>query len=396
MAIGNQYVPSIQADALASPTQRISVIKERPDYEALKSLAGRSGSSLAWAAEIWTTRIGRLLAQRPTWNGPIHYMSFKNEGNEVVGMFPFGFQRRGPLTVVSLAGFYYPIRSVAVCARSVENVASMLAEELAGISGRTGLRFGPVIMEDPFNKELFIQLRARGWIVHPLEASTRMCVRLTQDVNEFLAGLSKKRVKQIRRSERKFLREREDAEIREYTRENCDDWFAVIDDMRSVEQASWLPDEGGDLHFESELNRKLWFELLGAPLSSIKPRIWIAYDNGKPVAFNLSLMTGEVCSVVIGHYDKEYRKHGLGHVLDLRQLTAAIADGATIADFGNGDSGYKQTVWKAQPARRMCDFLAFPPGVTGRLITSVLRLKQAIPATRDKLTAFGRQVGMLT
>lgn len=315
-----------------------------------------------------------LLHHRPGWRGPLRYLTARDDQGRLVGVLPFATQLKARVQFVALGGYFVPFRGYPVAAYAADIVARAFAEHLTDYPQGVGIRLGPVADNDPLATRLPNRLRELGWRFVPMPTEGRQIVHLPQSFAEYEASLSASELKNIRRRERKMQRERR-VEIKLRTTETCDDWDHAIRDMASIEEQSWLPKAGGDLHFPGEENRAFWNALLNARRTGLAARVWILHLDGTPAAYDFNIDSGSCRYSLFAHYAHDAKGYRPGFLLMLYEVEDAIKRGLRTIDLGAGDPGYKG-FWCAKRQGALLDTIAFPPGLRGMLLS---RLAAALP-----------------
>ena len=345
--------------------------RSKPSLEMWNELAAGMSSEHAWLAAIWQAGIEDCVTAQPGWDGPYEYLTVRGHCDAVLGILPFARQRYKGLSFLSLAGLYEPHRGLPVVAHSGNEIATALVDAFDNSGPLDCLRFGPVPETDVMMSRIRSELEQRGW-KSLATVSERAIIDLPSTYDEYQSQFSKRKLKSLRRCERKLHREHADVHAHKYTRENCSDWGEVIADLAVVEKASWLEHANGNLRFAPAHLAELWERLFSLPTPQIEPYAWVIYVRGEPVAFNVGFDVGQLRHEIAGHHCEDFRAYSLGFLLDWYQIKDAFDRGIRSIDMGQGDGGYKQ-VWQAQCRVRQNDFVFFPPGMLGSAMHALAR-----------------------
>lgn len=171
-------------------------------------------------------------------------------------------------------------------------------------------------------------------------------------------------LKRMSKALRKF--EREGGRVERHTGIEA---LAHIDELVAIEARSWKG-EAGVGRFQPGCGRAFLERVLRdlAPRGEIE--VWIARVDEHPVAFALSLLTGERILLYQGAYDQAYRKQGPGAVLEYVSIRRAWEAGVREYDYMSGNEPYKA---ERTNATRVIRYLALhTTGARGLLAYSLL------------------------
>ena len=145
-------------------------------------------------------------------------------------------------------------------------------------------------------------------------------------------------------------------------------WAETIRDLGVIERNSWQGREGGKLRFLGERNQAFWTKLLAESRFARLASVWLMYFKGEPVSFCFCLDCGNIRHIVANNYAERVHGYGTGSVLYGYVFRDAVESAAIESvNIGLGDSGYKSR-WGAKPSFALEDWIAFRPGVRGRLL----------------------------
>jgi CelD/BcsL family acetyltransferase involved in cellulose biosynthesis len=159
-----------------------------------------------------------------------------------------------------------------------------------------------------------------------------------------------------------------------------------VDEVAAVERASWKGRRAA-ARFQPGRGQELLRELL----STLGPRgemeLWLAYMDGRPVAYNVNLTPEGRVWIYQGAYHEEYRKYSVGAILDCLSIERGWQAGAREYDYLCGDEPYKLERTDAlREVRYLALFPNSPRGWTayGALIAPRWRLKR-VPGAKAAL-----------
>jgi Acetyltransferase (GNAT) domain len=387
---------SLPTPALAQEPQPISnaplitaIESTPPSREEWDEIGGNMTPEYRFLTAHWFEAWGdHFLGTLAGWRGPLRYVTARDQCGRLLGVLPVATQIKARAPFLALGGYYVPSRGFPVTHVAADAVARALAQHLTEQPERVGLRLGPVSDGDPCAGRFIDALRQRGWRLVPLSLERRQLVELPATLAEYQATLSISEVRNIRRRERKMQREQK-AEVKFLTTESTDNWDAAIADMALVEEQSWLPKRGGDLHFPGETNGAFWNAVLSSRREGLAARVWILYFEGAPVAYDFNIDSGSCRYSLFAHYAEVARSYRTGYLLMLYEVEDAIERGIRTIDLGAGDPGYKG-FWGSRPRGSLSDVIAFPPGFRGAVLT---RLATALPSLQRARGFAGVAVG---
>lgn len=298
------------------------------------------------------------------WTRPL--TAYSVESNDAtLGFIALAHQTVSGLRMQSLAGYYWPFRTLAV--RDDDDSRKAFAASLASHFSRrppaTVLRFGPVSSGDKALDELLRSLMKSGWTALRHDGGQAFVLDLPEDVAALEKSISHSLLKNTRYCRRRM--EKQFGSLSFDRHVIGVDSAEVLDVVGSIEAASWLSKKGGDLKFVGESNRRFWTSLGSAPGRSVRAVIWVLQCDGTPIAFSAHVETTETVYVIANSYDERWHAHSPGSVLSLELLGDACRRGKKRVDWGQGDSGYKSR-WGATPSACLFDVMLFRPGVRGR------------------------------
>ncbi|KQM64448.1 hypothetical protein ASE75_09095 [Sphingomonas sp. Leaf17] len=274
------------------------------------------------------------------------------------------------LGLVSIPGSYWPFRGFPVAADADPAIHAPVLAALAGAA--RGVRIGPVIDGDPAVGPLIAAARARGWVAidRYIADSWVLDLAAVQAEGPWPRGST------LRKN--RFHEKHLGAHGRlDWDFVTGDEWPVGFDAMARVEAASWIAarTDGRDAKFTDTGHGRFWRMAAEDPVLAAMFNAAILRVDGAPAAFSFDIDAGTTRYAIANSYDPAFAKHSPGKLLYYRNLTAGLARGIAVVDWGAGDSGYKQVLGAVQgPAMR--DWLLLRPGLpalAGRLLSGVWR-----------------------
>lgn len=290
-------------------------------------------------------------------------------GDATVGFIALAHQTVSGLRMRSLAGYYWPFRTLAVRDDddSRKAFAASVARHFSKRPPATVLRFGPVSSHDKAFDALLESLLDNGWSALRHEGGQAFLMDLPEDE----ASLEKNLGKHLLTHARYYRRRMEKRGSLSFERHVLGtDSAAALDAAEAIEAASWVAKKGGDLKFAGAANRKFWASLGASSGQPFRAVIWILRCGSTPVAFSAHVETAATVYIIANSYDEEWQAHRPGSVLSLELLGDACRRGKKRVDWGQGDSGYKSR-WGATPSASLFDVILFRPGIRGRMVRAL-------------------------
>jgi len=317
------------------------------------------------------------------WSGPLRYYICR-ERQTICGIIPFARQKISIISIASLAGYYWPYRSIYIASGPKEpnKVLSALGQHLATKPPAAILRFGPISSRDTMMRGVIQELLKAGWIGICKEMGPVFELDLSSGIDALKATASPSLLKHIEYSRRRLAKT---AGPITFERNALGDSTQQLEELAKVETRSWLPTKGGQLKFEGVDNQKFWTRLATEAQVELERVVWNMRCNGKAVAFSAHLETDRNIYIIANSYDEEWKSHSPGSLLTLEVLQDGVKRGKRLVDWGQGDSGYKGR-WGAVDGSVLYDVMIFKPCFRGRLAAKLA--KRALPtwtATLDSL-----------
>ncbi len=357
----------------AGPMCEAEVLDLRRDRALLDDVSG--AERRAFCTAPWLRAWESAFLPGDGWHGPLRIHAALADG-ECIGFVPLAEQRIHHLPVGSLAGYYWPYRTVcasadpARCAR----FAAIMADHFTRHPPAAVLRFGPVIDSDEGLRALLDALRRAGWRGMHRQAGENFALRLPDDPASLPACISHSLLKNINYRRRRIARTMGDIAFERHpVKGEC---AALLRDLQTVERASWQGAEGGTPKFVGCAEEGFWRNLAHTAPAGARPVAWLMRCAGRPIAYQVHIETAEVIYKIGSCYDAAWRTHSPGALLTYEIFSDACRRGVRHIDWGRGDSGYK-TTWGAAVDARLYEVLLFRPGMLGRAAFALAR--RALP-----------------
>jgi hypothetical protein len=342
------------------------------DAEFQRLVAALSPES-RFATGAWIRAWGKSFLPHENWFPPLRYLTVRGTDGQLRAVFPFATQKKFGISFASLGGFYWPFRSPIIPESSRAETFSALADAFTDSWRTIALRYGPVRETHPAIVSFNAALENRGWRVHRFTLGKTYSVSLPDTWQQFENSLGRNLRTNTYYYERKMRREGE-LEIRCIRNTTGASWARTIHDLGVVEGKSWQRTEGAQLRFFGERNQGFWTSLLCESGFGNIVSVWLMYFKGEPVSFCFCLDCAPVRHILANTYAENVRAYSTGSVLYMHVFRDAVESRIIRrVNIGMGDSGYK-TRWGAQPSFELVDWIAFRPGVRGRLLDFVNRV----------------------
>ena len=300
------------------------------------------------------------------WSGPLRHVRIRHNG-QLQALIPFARQQVARFSINSLAGYYWPFRSLLVAAQPEAGMA--LADALGRALARTPpgavLRFGPISSRDDTMHAMLRQLMAAGWRHRAKATGGVFELDLSLGLDVLKQRFSSSLLKHIEYSRRRLGKTVGEVRCERHVLGGADQ--PLLDTLAGIESRSWLATKGGDLKFMGPANQRFWIQMGREPDPHARAVCWVLHCGDQPVAFSAHLETETALYILANSYDEQWKSHSPGSILTYEVLCDAIARRKRLLDWGQGDSGYKQR-WGAQEASRLHDVMMFRPGLLGGLL----------------------------
>jgi hypothetical protein len=331
-----------------------------------KTVLPRTHEALSFYNDQWLGAWALAFLPGHGWARPLTAYSVES-GSATLGVIALARQTVSRLRMQSLAGYYWPFRTMAVRddQASRKAFATSIASHFARYPPATVLRLGPVSSSDKALEELLRSLMEHGWTALRHDGGRAFVLGLTEDAAALEKSMSRSLLKNARYCRRRLEKQFGKLSFDRHTLGA--EPGIVLDTAESVERASWISKKGGDLKFIGAANRKFWTSLAAVPNPVCQAVIWVLRCDGEAIAFSAHIETAETVYIIANSYDERWHSHSPGSVLSLDVLRDACMRGKKQVDWGQGDSGYKSR-WGASPEVCLFDVMLFRPGIRGRMM----------------------------
>ena len=305
----------------------------------------------------------------------LSYITLEDEQKKIQGVCPFIIKSQLGMKLFSLAGYYYPFRSI-IASKSFSSACSqVLVQTLQESKIASLVRIGPAEESSPITKKLYSAFTSNGWNCYSIDRGEQYFLHLPKSFEEYKNSISKKLRGNLRRDLKK-LKKLGDVQFVKYNALEQEDWERVINDCSNVESNSWLM-KASDGKARIYNKEKFWNRLLENKNTSERTTVWIMYLNDKPIAYNLVIDSGKYRYGVSSQYDLDYRSYSVGLSTYTYVIEDAINMGIKVFNMGDSDSGFKKR-WGAVPGPRLVDYIYFKPDILGTVLYTGLNIKDRI------------------
>ena len=303
----------------------------------------------------------------------VKYISILDDNNKLQGAYPYMLVSKFGFKILSAAGFYYPFRTVLHSKKLTVSCASAFVEVVHYEINENIVRIGPADIDQPINQLLKSKFNDLGWMCHEINRGTQQVIALPGNVEEFRQSLSKNLSKNLKRRLKK-LQELGEVTIEKFNNCSSSKWAQLIDDCSEIESQSWL---FGDADGKTRIKGKeaFWKNYLESKDAQKCVNIWVIKLNDHPISFTLAIDSGLSRYSISGQYNTQFKKYGVGLLVDYEMLQDAILMGIQTVNLGDGDAEYKDR-WGAKPGSQLIDYIYFRPSLLGHLLYSVLKASE--------------------
>lgn len=309
------------------------------------------------------------------WCGPLVAYALR-DGATTVGWIALARQRIRGMHVASLAGYYWPFRTTALCdGPSGIQAATEFADHFARRPPHAVVRLGPVSVRDAGTMALIDAMYASGWRALACDSGEVFELPLPGGDDGIHATMSSSLLKNIRYLRRKLEKERGPVVAQRHVLSA--QTLPVLTELEAIEACSWVAAKGGETKFMGGANREFWSRLAHAPARASQVVCWVLHCADTPLAFSVHVETASRVFIIANNYREDDKSYSPGSILSLEVLTDACGRGKHHVDWGQGDSGYKSR-WGARPTSRLRDVLLFRPGMLGGAMFAAAR--RALPS----------------
>jgi CelD/BcsL family acetyltransferase involved in cellulose biosynthesis len=318
-------------------------------------------SSAEWARAWW-----------PHWSGSsAAFVVTVRDGGRLVGLAPLVLARRGPFRVLTELGRppsnYWDVLSEP--AARAEVGTAVMSELAARRSEWHALLLGGVREGSATERAVL----ASGMRVRRRKPTPYPGIELPASFEEYLAGLPRKRRKDLRR----HLRRLEDGRLELRRVRDPSDVRAAMDRWQDI-RVRWWTQRGKRMDPEHASARFLGF--MREAMALMVPRgladVWELRHDGEVVGVEVNLADRRTYYSWMGAYDPAVSNLGLGKLAIAESIRESIAAGRAYYDLMVGDEDYKY--WFGATDRH-CRWTMAGSGLT------VSRLALAAGAIADRL-----------
>lgn len=358
--------PQVAAAARATPTFDVRILSEAEMASASIDAIPRSDASCffdAHALRAWM----RAFLPGNGWGLPMTVLGVRAKNESPGGFVAFATQAFAGLRVASLAGYYWPFRTLALDPDGSSSVAvtASVAQFLSRRPPSAVLRLGPVSSKDRSVAGLVSALLAQGWTAFRRDSGAVFELDLPARAEQLEAIISPSLFKNIAYLRRRLGKQH--GEVRAERHVLCAGSAATLATLQRIESASWVAAGNGDPKFIGDANMRYWMALGEAAARPSVVALWTLYCGEKAIAFSANIETPQVVYIVANSFDEGWKVHSPGSILTLEVMRDAVVRGRQQIDWGQGDSGYK-TRWGAKPGATLFDVLLFTPVLLGKAL----------------------------
>ena len=328
----------------------------------------------------WTQNWFHHYANSAPWTGASRTLVVRR-GTQPVAIIPFAIRQQSRLTILSLAGFYQPLRTWLCTENDAHAAGSAMIQHLSQSASDWDLcRMTPVDCATPARDAFVSGLRAATNGIQDSPLGRTIVHAVKPDLEAYRSSKTFKRVQSY---ERKFLKQA-DARVEHFTNPTGDDAKRMLHDLGEIEARSWLARDGGDLRFATPTDHAFWTAHTESAERETTPfNAWIAYLGETAVGFRVVLSSGDIDYMIANQYDDAQRELRLGWVLYLFHLRHAIAEKVRLIDLAPGDLHYKGRLG-AEEAEMRKNLLIFPTTLKGRVLYNAIRSANSARGVLEK------------
>ena len=305
----------------------------------------------------------------------VQCIAMQDDEKKTIGACPFIIKSFLGIKLFSVAGYYYPFRSIIMANDYVANCSKAIVEALQQLGISSIVRFGPAEENNSVTRAIYSNFTAQGWKCFRQDRGEQYFINLPEEFEQYKNSLSKKMLGNLRRDANKLAKQGA-IEFIKYNNLTNNEWSKVIDDCSFIESNSWL-DKSSQGKMRVHGKQAFWKRLLENPSTSAKMSIWVMYLDKKPISYNIAIDADGYRYGVSSQYDAAYRKFSVGLAMHFHVIEDAINIGIKIFNMGDGDSGYKQR-WGAVPGTRLIDYIYLKPNFVGTVLYAGLILKEKL------------------
>ena len=306
------------------------------------------------------------------WRGPLRWVVARHATDGVTGIIPFAEQRLGPLSTLSLGGYYWPFRAIPFNSDMASETARAIVNWAHSNSPSTVWRLGPTPRGSPALEAVIGAFSEGGWTVVEKQVGETYAIKAVGGFDAYERSMAHL-IKKVAYYERRMNRS---GNVHIGTGPAGGEMFRrqLLRDLEAVEARSWVTkNDGGKPKFVGERNKRFWTHLAESVVfDTIRPMI--LYIDDRPISYSLNIDAGTTRYIVANGYDDEFNSNSPGMVLAYHVLRDASRCGRSIVEWGQGDSGYKSR-WGAVEHLKLVDLLILPRSPVGYLAFEYLKRK---------------------
>lgn len=339
----------------------------------LTTAAGSSRFCTHGWYQAWLSTYG----SQPPWTGSSRVLALTDGAGRSVGILPLIIGRKYGFRILSLAGYYQPIRTLVADWSIADRVGAAMAEAVLGSPlAWEVLRLGPIDLSAPGHRAFVEALQAMSPFtrVDPINRNI-VCHNLPASFDEYKAScLSPKFEREIRYYQRRARRVGKMA-IRHDTNPTGERLVSLLSDCGLIEASSWLAEANqARPRFRTDLDLRFWDSVVrDCRDRGHRLDVWVMDFAGRPISFCVTMTAEAVRYIIANQYDAGYRKYSTGSILYYHVMEDACRTGVRSVDFGEGDLHYKGR-WGGIEAGERAYIVSFPPGLKGAVVATGYRL----------------------
>lgn len=305
----------------------------------------------------------------------VKYISILDINDKLQGAYPYTVVTKFGFKILSAAGFYYPFRTILHSSKLTLSCANAFVETVHFKIKENIVRIGPAEIDQPINQLVKSKFKDLRWRCHEINRGTQQVITLPSCVEEFKQSLSKDLSKNLKRRLKK-LHEIGEVTIEKFNNCSSSKWAQLIDDCSEIESQSWLF-SSADGKTRIKGKEAFWKNYLESKAAQRCVNIWLVKLNNYPISFTLAIDSGLNRYSISGQYNAQFKKYGIGLLVDYEMLQDSIHMGIKAVNLGDGDAKYKDR-WGAKPGSKLVDYVYFRPSLLGSLLYSILKISEII------------------
>lgn len=342
-------------------------------------------SRLRFMTDGWWEAWSRAMLPYQNWHGPMRYAVVRIESDQVVGVLPCAWQQFARVNVLSLGGYYQPLRSILLDKSGEREITEALVQFLSSDRSVMAFRMGPIEMDKSEAISLKTTFEENGWSLYRLKRSTTFVAELPPTIDEFKERVSRKKFKRLQYY-RNRLSKRGEVRIEKYSGLDQAGWAVVLSELATVESASWVGTSGGNTRYADPKSRRFWGCLTASKANSDAMCAWVLYLDDSPVSFATAIDSEECRYMIANAYDPVVKDFSTGSILYGEIFSDSFESQKKVVHIGEGDSGYKST-WGVNVTPAFEDWIAFRPGPLGTAMRGTFQVARRVQDLISKAQA---------